>query len=135
MLRSVRPRLSLCLFRARSSKRCILGLQLLQNTNRKPHAESQTYWSAWPCGHRKWPKRAENIVSQPLSGRYLVSCPLRYSFSGFGMQNVFRNRCSPNEGIHWSPTAFKLGTHVPPATAPIHSHSATALCQPVNRPL
>jgi len=87
MLRSVRPRLSLCLFRARSSKRCILGLQLLQNTNRKPHAESQTYWSAWPCGHRKWPKRAENIVSPPLSGRYLVSCPLRYSFSGFGMQN------------------------------------------------
>jgi len=36
---------------------CMLGLWLLENTNRKPHIGSQTHWSAWPYGCWKWPKR------------------------------------------------------------------------------
>jgi len=33
---------------------CISGLWLLWNTNRKPHAGSQTHWSPWPYGYLNW---------------------------------------------------------------------------------
>ena len=52
---------SVCLFvcfMPLSQKRCILGLWLLLNTSRKPHARRRTHWSAWPT----WsPELAETI--------------------------------------------------------------------------
>jgi len=39
--------LSDCPSHARRSTKMHLGLWLLQNTNRKPHAGSRTHWSAW----------------------------------------------------------------------------------------
>ena len=45
MPRSVCP--SVCLSHIPSSKWCIVGLWLLQNTNRKPRAVSRTHWPAW----------------------------------------------------------------------------------------
>jgi len=39
-----------------AQKWCASGPWLLQDINKKPHAGSQTYHSAWPCGHLKWLK-------------------------------------------------------------------------------
>ena len=56
------------------SKRCILWLRLLWNTNSKTHAGSRTHWSSWQYGHWKYRKRAGHVVMPP-PGRYLVTPP------------------------------------------------------------
>ena len=53
---------------------------LLYNTNRKPHAGSQTHWWKWPYGHRKWPKRN---VSQPRCCVLYYLIFLRFIFTAF----------------------------------------------------
>ena len=61
--------------RARRSKSACAGWE-----SRSPVVVVEAMVSAaWPCGRRKWPKRAAHIVSPP-SGRYLVStCPTFHS--------------------------------------------------------
>jgi len=104
-------RQSACLSRAPISKQRILGLWLIQNTNKKAHAGSRTHWSAWSYDHRKWPKRVGFAVAIGAMQAFcsVTSPPLRAPRIGLFY-------CPNNIGSTFQielPTSYSLCGHSP----------------------
>ena len=123
MLRSVR--LSLCPSvrpfvcpMAVTQKRCILGLWLLQNTNRKRHAGSQTHWSTSPYGHQPSAvAAAATKTSQPVHALITLNALARWRG-----RNGRRHIVSPPTGRH-RVVFFKRSAYI---TRRTHTHRTTA---------